>query len=58
MSCRGFLPYLMAPDRSGRPLIVSTSIGFVFAILGMESVRENNTSIKHVVAPESSRAEV
>ena len=58
MSSSGFVSSMMAPDMSSHSLITSTGIGFVFKTLGIECGWPKSTSIKHVIAPESSRAVV
>ena len=55
-SLKGIVESVIAPEESVRPSITSTGIGRVILLLGMLCVRANMISIKHDVAPESSKA--
>ena len=56
MSSNGVVPSVMAPNKRGSPSITPIGIGLVFVILGKECVWAKRSSIKQIVAPESSRA--
>ena len=58
MSSSGIVSSMMAPNMGSRLSITSNEIDFVFTTLGMECEWPKSTSIKHVVALESSRAVV
>ena len=58
ISSSGIVSSMMTPDKSGRLSITSIGIGFVLTTLGMECVWPKSTSIKHIVALESSKAVV
>ena len=55
-SLKGIVVYVIAPEESIRPSITSTRIERVILLLGMLCVCANLMSIKHDVAPESSKA--
>ena len=55
-SLKEIVVYVLAPEESIRPSITSTRIERVTLLLGMLCVCANLMSIKHDVAPESSKA--